>query len=74
MKLFPILLAIYTFLAVFLGMQDFVGWAEIAALGPAGLAVFALGYGIDLLIFGYLLRGTVRHHRRRGQQESGASA
>ena len=64
MKLSPFLLALYTFLAVFLGMQDVVGWAEIAALGPAGLAVFAFGYAIDLLIFGYLLRGTVRHVRR----------
>lgn len=69
MKLFPILLAVYTFVAVFLGMQDLVGWAEIAALGPAGLAVFAFGYCIDLLIFGYLLRGTVRHHRKRAQQQ-----
>ncbi len=64
MKAFPILLALYTFLAVFLGMQDVVGWREVAALGPAGLAVFALGYCIDLLIFGYLLRGTLRHHSR----------
>lgn len=69
MKLFPILLAIYTFLAVFLGVQDLVGWREIAALGPAGAAVFALGYCIDLLIFGYLLRGTVRHHRKRAIQQ-----
>lgn len=65
MKLFPILLALYTFLAVFLGIQDVVGWRDIARLGPAGLAVFAFGYLIDLLIFGFLLRGTVRHHRRR---------
>jgi hypothetical protein len=64
MKLFPVLLALYTFLAVFLGMQDVVGWHEILALGPLGLAVFAVGYGIDLLIFGFLVRGTVRHHRR----------
>lgn len=64
MKAFPILLALWTFLAVLLGMQDVVGWREVAALGPAGLAVFAVGYCIDLLIFGFLLRGTVRHHRK----------
>lgn len=63
MKTFPILLALYTFLAVFLGIQDVVGWREILALGPLGLAVFAVGYLVDLLIFGYLLRGTLRHHR-----------
>jgi hypothetical protein len=65
MKAFPILLALYTFLAVFLGVQDVVGWRDVVALGPAGLAVFAFGYAIDLLVFGVLLRGTVRHHRRR---------
>lgn len=68
MKAFPALLALYTFLAVFLGIQDLVGWREVAALGPAGLAVFALGYCVDLLIFGVLVRGTVRHHRQRAQQ------
>jgi hypothetical protein len=64
MKAFPILLALYTFLAVFLGVQDVVGWREILALGPLGLAVFGFGYLIDVLIFGYLLRGTIRSHRR----------
>ena len=64
MKAFPILLALWTFLAVFLGVQDLVGWREIAALGPFGLAVFALGYCVDLLIFGFLVRGTLRHHRK----------
>lgn len=72
MKLFPILLALYTFLAVFLGMQDIVGWEEVAALGPAGLAVFAFGYCIDLLIFGWLLRGTMRHARRKPGKPAGS--
>ncbi len=68
MKTFPILLALYTFLAVFLGVQDVVGWRQIVALGPAGAMVFAFGYCIDLLIFGYLVRGTVRQRRRRATQ------
>ena len=62
--LVPLLLAAYTFVAVFVGVRARLSWDDIAALGPTGVVVFAFGYCIDLLIFGVLVRGSVRRLRR----------
>jgi hypothetical protein len=63
--LVPLLLAAYTFVAVFVGVRAQVSWHDIVALGPLGVVVFAFGYCIDLLIFGVLMRGTFRSLRKR---------
>jgi hypothetical protein len=65
--LFPVLLACYTFVGVFVGVRAQVSWHDVVALGPLGLLVFAFGYCIDLLVFGVLVRGTVRARQKRAQ-------
>lgn len=66
--LVPLLLAAYTFIAVFVGVRARLSWHDIVALGPTGAIVFAFGYCIDLLIFGALVRGSVRRLRAPSEE------
>jgi hypothetical protein len=58
-KLVPLLLLVaYAAFAAWGWAHHVLDWRVLVATGPLGVAAFAFGYTIDLLIFGVLIKKT----------------